>query len=41
MTDTPLMYGSYSKYMYPIIPDGEKKLHHFVKIKLIQKILKS
>ena len=28
MTDTPLMYGSYSKYMYPIIPDGEKTVTH-------------
>jgi heptosyltransferase-2 len=24
MADTPLIYGSYSKNMYPIIPDGEK-----------------
>ena len=24
MTDTPLMYGSYSKCMYAIVPDGEK-----------------
>ena len=28
MTDTPLMYGSYSKFMYPIIPDGEKNVTH-------------
>ena len=28
MTDTPLMYGSYSKYMHPIIPDGEKNVTH-------------
>ena len=23
MADTPLIYGSYSSNMYPIIPDGE------------------
>ena len=28
MTDTPLMYGSYSKFMHPIIPDGEKNVTH-------------
>jgi len=28
MTDTPLMYGSYSKYMHAIIPDGEKTVTH-------------
>ena len=28
MTDTPLMYGSYSKFMHPIIPDGEKNVSH-------------
>ena len=28
MTDTPLMYGSYSKNMYPIVPDGEKNVTH-------------
>ena len=28
MTDTPLIYGSYSKFMNPIIPDGEKNVTH-------------
>ncbi len=28
MSDTPLMYGSYSPNMYPIIPDGEKTVTH-------------
>ena len=28
MADTPLLYGSYSPRMYPIIPDGEKTVTH-------------
>ena len=28
MTDTPLIYGSYSSNMYPIIPDGEVTVGH-------------
>ncbi len=28
MSDTPLLYGSYSPRMYPIIPDGEKTVTH-------------
>ncbi len=28
MADTPLIYGSYSTKMYPIIPDGEKSVTH-------------
>ena len=28
MADTPLIYGSYSSKMYPIIPDGEKTVSH-------------
>ena len=28
MTDTPLLYGSYSPRMYPILPDGEKTVNH-------------
>ena len=28
MSDTPLLYGSYSPKMYPIIPDGEKTVNH-------------
>ena len=28
MTDTPLIYGSYSSNMYPIIPDGEETVGH-------------
>ena len=28
MADTPLLYGSYSPKMYPIIPDGEKTVTH-------------
>ena len=28
MADTPLLYGSYSPKMYPIIPDGEKIVTH-------------
>ena len=28
MADTPLIYGSYSSYMFPIIPDGETTVTH-------------
>ena len=28
MTDTPLLYGSYSQKMFPIIPDGEHTVTH-------------
>ena len=28
MADTPLIYGSYSSKMYPIIPDGETSVSH-------------
>jgi len=28
MTDTPLLYGSYSPQMYPIIPDNEEDVTH-------------
>ena len=28
MADTPLIYGSYSSNMYPIIPDGETTVTH-------------
>ena len=28
MADTPLIYGSYSTKMYPIIPDGEQTVSH-------------
>ena len=28
MADTPLLYGSYSPMMYPIIPDGENSVTH-------------
>ena len=28
MADTPLLYGSYSPHMYPIIPDGEETVTH-------------
>ena len=28
MADTPLIYGSYSSNMYPIIPDGENSVGH-------------
>ena len=28
MTDTPLLYGSYSTKMHPIIPDGEITVTH-------------
>ena len=28
MADTPLIYGSYSSNMYPIIPDGETFVGH-------------
>ena len=28
MADTPLIYGSYSTNMYPIIPDGEQTVTH-------------
>ena len=28
MADTPMLYGSYSPKMYPIVPDGEKIVKH-------------
>ena len=28
MSDTPLLYGSYSLRMHPIIPDGENTVTH-------------
>ena len=28
MADTPLIYGSYSSKMHPIIPDGETTVTH-------------
>ena len=28
MVDTPLMYGSYNKYMHAILPDGKKTVTH-------------
>jgi heptosyltransferase-2 len=28
MSDTPLIYGSYSPRMHPIIPDGESNVTH-------------
>jgi heptosyltransferase-2 len=28
MADTPLLYGSYSPRMFPIIPDGENTVTH-------------
>ena len=28
ISDTPLLYGSYSPRMYPIIPDGENTVTH-------------
>ena len=28
MADTPLIYGSYSSNMYPIIPDSETTVSH-------------
>ena len=28
MADTPLLYGSYSPQMHPILPDGEKTVTH-------------
>lgn len=28
MTDTPLIYGSYSKFMYPVLPIGESNVTH-------------
>ena len=28
MADTPMLYGSYSSRMYPIIPDGENTVTH-------------
>ena len=28
MSDTPLLYGSYSPKMHPIIPDGEDTVTH-------------
>ena len=31
MADTPLIYGSYSSKMYPIIPDGENTVNHNTK----------
>ena len=47
MVDTPLIYGSYSSKMYPIIPDGETDVTHKTlgkdKInpdKIFQKIIK-
>ena len=29
MADTPLIYGSYSSRMFPIIPDGENTVTHY------------
>ena len=31
MSDTPLLYGSYSPKMYPVIPDGMNKVSHGTK----------
>ena len=28
MADTPLIYGNYSSFMFPIIPDGEETVTH-------------
>ena len=28
MADTPLVYGSYSSLMHPILPKGEKTVSH-------------
>jgi len=28
MADTPLIYGSYSSKMHPVIPDGETEVTH-------------
>ena len=28
MADTPLIYGSYSSKMFPVIPDGEETVSH-------------
>ena len=28
MSDTPLLYGSYSSNMYPIVPDGIENVSH-------------
>ena len=28
MADTPLIYGSYSSNMYPVIPEGETTVNH-------------
>ena len=28
MADTPIIYGSYSSKMFPVIPDGEKTVAH-------------
>ena len=28
MSDTPLLYGSYSPRMHPVIPDGEENVKH-------------
>ena len=46
MADAPLMYGSYSSKMYPIIPDGEITVKHGTRgknkinyIKIYEKIL--
>ena len=46
MADTPLIYGSYSSKMFPIIPDGEKTVTHGTRgkdkinaIKIYEKIL--
>ena len=46
IADAPLMYGNYSKKMYPIIPDGEKTVTHGTRgkdkinpIKIYEKIL--
>ncbi len=46
IADAPLMYGNYSKKMYPIIPDGEKTVVHGTRgkdkinpIKIYEKIL--
>ena len=34
MADTPLIYGSYSSNMYPIIPDGETTVTHNTLVKI-------
>ena len=28
MTDTPLVYGSYSSHMHPILPEGTNTVSH-------------